>query len=133
MTYYEDLSTYSYLPDQPEMLNVGWLDRSHEFATGSTPGEVVDELLRLAEDPKNTLRGLHDCHFCDVESPIRLPLPGTNRSVALGTGEIHVASVDGTVFAVPSLVVHYIMAHRYCPPDSFIDAVRHMARSRDER
>lgn len=133
MTYYEDLSAYAYLPEQSEMLNVGWLDRNHEFAAGLTPTDVVDELLRLAEDPKNTLRGLHDCGFCDVESPIRLTLPGANRSVSLGMGEIHVASVDGTIFAAPSLVVHYITAHGYRPPDMFIDAVRHLARSREER
>jgi hypothetical protein len=31
--------------------------------------------------------------------------------------------MDGQLFAAPTLIVHYVDAHRYRPTDAFIDAV----------
>jgi hypothetical protein len=30
---------------------------------------------------------------------------------------------DGTVFAAPTLIIHYIAAHGYLPPEQFIAAL----------
>ena len=37
MTYFPDLSEYTYLRGKSAMINVGWLGRDHEFATGVVP------------------------------------------------------------------------------------------------
>ena len=42
--------------------------------------------------------------------------------VALGASNLFVPTSE-VLFVAPSLVVHYIDAHQYRPPDSFLDAV----------
>lgn len=123
MTYFEDLSEYSYLPDQPPMLNIGWLGRKHSFTVGSVTREVVVALLVLADEPANLMRGFHNCEFCDVDltEPVEAPVP--RGKVWLGNGEIHVRSDDGTVFAAPTLIAHYIGSHGYEPPAAFVEAL----------
>lgn len=133
MTYFEDLTPYTYLSDQPPMLNVGWLSRSHEFPTGDTPREVLESLYVLADQQENNiLRGVHDCEFCIQESPIRLPAPVPCGFVDLGMGELHASGPEGETYAAPSLVVHYIIEHGYRPPDAFMQAVLQTARMLEE-
>lgn len=121
MTFYPDLSEYVYLPSRVRMWNVGWLDSGHPFVQGELEGEVQDTILRLVARPLNMTRGYHNCHFCDVESPIRLD--GGGGAVGLGAAEIHVTDPIGRVFAAPDMVAHYITAHRYLPPREFVEAV----------
>jgi hypothetical protein len=45
------------------------------------------------------------------------------QKLALGDAEIRVTGRDGTVYAAPSLVAHYIAEHSYRPPDGFIEAL----------
>lgn len=40
----------------------------------------------------------------------------------MGIGNLFVPAAD-TIFVAPSLIVHYIDAHEYCPPQPFKDAV----------
>jgi hypothetical protein len=48
-----------------------------------------------------------------------VPLPGTT-----GNGEIRVIATAGaTTYVAPVLVLHYVVAHGYLPPQEFIDAV----------
>jgi hypothetical protein len=121
MTYFEDLTPYSY-SDWPEaMLNVGWLGQGHQFGIGEVDPKLRSGLISLAAHPVNMMRGLHNCQFCDVESPIAIDSPGA--SAFLGSGEIHVRSESGVVYAAPTLIVHYVMTHGYRPPQPFVDAV----------
>jgi hypothetical protein len=46
------------------------------------------------------------------------PLPGTT-----GNSEIRVAAANGITYVAPVLVLHYVIAHGYLPPQEFIDAV----------
>lgn len=126
--YIKDLKSYSYLSPMPPALAVGWLDERKRFTTGECPKDVRDRLVDLARDPRNILRGIHDCQFCprtdefrqfQVESPT---VPG--EMAYLGSGEVWVTGADGTSYAAPTLIVHYIDAHHYLPPQEFIDAVR---------
>ncbi|GAB3984108.1 hypothetical protein GCM10029978_092800 [Actinoallomurus acanthiterrae] len=104
------------------MLNVGWLGAGCEFPQSATPVDVIEKLIHLAQNPKNVMRGLHYCEFCEVESPVKVE-SSTGEIAWLGTGEIHVASPNGTSFVAPTLIIHYILEHRYCPPQPFIDAL----------
>lgn len=129
MTIYEDLSPYVYAPTDPSatMLNVGWLGHASKFDTGSIGEEVRDALVILAADHDvNVMRGMHDCELCDQESPIRVPLG--DRKITLGCSEIHATAEDCIVYVAPTLVIHYLDAHRYLPPQVFIDAVLATAR-----
>lgn len=123
MATYEDLSDYTYQPTERLLLNVGWLGANVSFATGPTDPSFVRRLLVLADNQQNIMRGVHYCEFCDEESPIRLSAPVERGWVSLGMGEIHVPGQDGTVFAAPSLIIHYITDHDYQPPREFQDAV----------
>lgn len=123
MATYDDLTEYRYSESDRPMLNVGWLGADREFRTGPPDAELVRSLLQLAERQENIMRGVHHCEFCDEESPIRLKAPVERGWVSLGMGELHVRGSEGVIYAAPSLVVHYVIAHGYQPPASFRAAV----------
>ena len=125
MSYFPDGSRYEFLAQTHPMINIGWLDCGHEFATGAVPDEVVTTLTVLALHQHNITRGTHNCHFCDEESPIEVPADVPRGFVWLGMGELHVVGTDGVTYSAPSLVIHYITRHGYQPPAEFIDAVQH--------
>ena len=123
MTHFADLSPYSYGPNHDGSLNVGWLDGSNSFPTGPVPSSVVDAILRLVRhQPVNRMRGWHRCELCeDPPYPARMDVDGA--PVTLGDAEIRVEASDGTTFAAPSLLAHYIDVHHYLPPRVFVEAV----------
>jgi hypothetical protein len=85
---------------------------------------VIDRLLVLADDQQNIMRGVHDCEFCDEESPVRLLATRARLGwVSLGMGELHARGEDGVLYSAPSLVIHYILRHCYLPPAAFQAAV----------
>ncbi|HEX2312604.1 MAG TPA: hypothetical protein VHJ17_02660 [Thermomonospora sp.] len=87
------------------------------------PERVVRAILRMTAERRlvNRTRGWHECFLCPAGPyPIRMDFEGTE--LALGDAEIRVVGPDGTVYAAPNLVAHYIGAHSYRPPQGFIDA-----------
>ena len=45
-------------------------------------------------------------------------------NIVLGSAEIRVVDTkNNIVYAAPNLILHYVINHRYMPPQSFIDAV----------
>lgn len=130
MTHFPDLSEYSYSPADRPIINIGWLGRGNSFTTGDIDEDSWDELVRLASEPVNVMRGLHDCEFCDMESPIRVPSEYSPRGFAsLGTGEVRVRGFGDCCYAAPTLLLHYIRSHGYLPPEEFIQAIHaHRAR-----
>ena len=125
--YYPDLSSCTYNGDfGPEHIAVGWLDSVHPFPQGPVPAGLAERLVELSLHPAIQYRGLHDCEFCP---------PGQGRDVfacsaagwqlRLGSAVVCVASRSGRVYAVPTLISHYIATHGYQPPAEFIDAVLH--------
>jgi hypothetical protein len=131
MSKYPDLSPYIYTNERSPyeqdgvsrgIVNIGWLGVGMDYTQGECPYDVVKKLISLATSPVNIMRGLHYCEFCDIESPVKIE--SKDGVVAwLGTGEIHVPSSEGLIYSAPTLIVHYIQAHRYLPPQSFCDAV----------
>lgn len=131
VTHFPDGSPYTYHRHAEGMVNIGWLDSSHEYRRGEVAEEVVDGLLRLVTRPDNQTRGLHECHFCGViYLQVDNPHSKTGTSL-LGSAEIHVrGSSDDTVLVAPTLVIHYILEHGYRPPDEFLEAVEVEVRRR---
>ena len=122
MTFFNDLSAYSYQDSEEKLVNIGWLDSHHDFPRSEPSSALIDALLVCASDDKNATRGFHDCEFCDEKSPIRLKTAG-GENVVLGMSEIHVLSRGGVKFAAPTLVAHYVAIHSYAPPMDFREAV----------
>jgi hypothetical protein len=129
--WYEDLSTYEYeAPDfaGPEgggaptavTLNVGWLERGRAFATGDVAGAVVERLRLLGEHaPTQVMRGWHYCDLC--------PQDVDDDDLARSHAEIRVVGADGSRYAPPTLIEHYVTAHGYSPPRAFVDALMRVA------
>ena len=121
MAYFADLTPYAYFPAsrfivQHDALNVGWLDSVHPFDMAIMSTAFRDRLRLLVSQPVNLCRGSHGC-WCGK---------------AQGNGEIRVTDAAGQVYAAPVLVLHYVTAHDYLPPEGFIDAVmRHTPTEKD--
>jgi hypothetical protein len=134
MAYFPDLSPYSYGGCRHEdVLHVGWLDNTHPFPQGALPHHLIAKIKALAANPVELYRGVHLCELC-AEPPNLKRVVGPNRvtesscewaewaKARWGNGEIRVRALD-TTFAAPVLIVHYIEAHAYLPPEKFLQAV----------
>lgn len=141
MTYYPDLSPYQYSggSTQENVVNIGWLDGAHDYPQGAVTEQFVEKLWGFCLVTVDRSLGLHLCDFCAVPYIPRLPGTGIksllNRQerwqvvqrgediIVLGSSEIRVFGRDGTIYAAPNLVYHYVVEHQYRPPDAFIQAV----------
>lgn len=133
MAWYEDSTPYRYGGgDERNALNVGWLESPHPFPTGDIAPDFIRKLVQLCVERRmNATRGFHVCPLCpppvleegrvDPFWPVRIEYQGAMRY--LGDTEIRVRHPSGTVFASPNMVAHYVVEHRYLPPQAFIDAV----------
>ena len=114
MTWQADLEPCTYLTKTPteQLLAVGWLSSHKPYPTGRTPKEVYDRLIELARDPwsPSTSMGSHECDLCQFTGE------------AFASANIFIPAGD-CLFAAPALIVHYVNAHHYRPPDVFCDAV----------
>ena len=142
MTYFADLSPYTYRsgpdivalrPGPPPFraiqstaprINVGWLGRFHRYRSGTVPEDTLDALLNvISHQLINVMRGTHGCHLCPTTGPGRTHLDWHGRTVSTGNGEIRIPTADGSHFAAPTLIGHYVAAHLYCPPPAFVQAL----------
>lgn len=117
--YFADLTPYRYLSEDSSLSNVGWLDGAHPFESGATPEAFVERLAHLSVHSREAkTRGIHICELCDPAraEPCYLVVGGERH--LLGTAEIHIGG-----FAAPSLLLHYVVDHRYRPPVEFVEAV----------
>lgn len=124
--YLADLSSYTTKEmsfELPNVLTIGWLDRSHSFNTGDVDPALLDMLKLLATtQPASQTRGFSDCKLCGCKR-VALEYRGVRR--LLGSAEVWIPHrADGSrVFAAPDLIVHYVDEHRYLPPEAFLDAL----------
>jgi hypothetical protein len=123
MTYFEDLSRYTYheatgiaVPAK----NVGWLDRHHSFAKEEPSSELLDAVWKHCFILVVPTRGLHTCEFCTIPSSTFVR---HGSKLLLGSGEIRVFNSSGDAFAAPNLIYHYISDHWYRPPREFVQAI----------
>jgi len=105
----EDLSPYS---DSERIVAVGWLSRDRKYPSGEVPSDVYRKLQELLVQPWQpaVTAGVHRCDLCLYAGE--------------KTGARNLFIPDGTrVFIVPELILHYMNAHQYRPPDEFCRAV----------
>jgi hypothetical protein len=127
MTHFDDGTPYTYAhclqgPTTP-VLNIGWLDRSREFPVGTTSAEFRDKLAWLCLR-KQVLpaRGIHACNICPAVKNGFHSIEIDGRKHELGSAEIRVAGSQ-VQYAAPNLILHYVVDHRYLPPEDFVASV----------
>jgi membrane protease YdiL (CAAX protease family) len=125
MTYFADLTDYSYIPtgrtSHAVTKNVGWLSAAHAFETGEPSEELLDRLWSYCSVSVAQTRGIHQCEFCpdkDVHFAER-----KGDKLLLGTSEIRVFADEGRIYAAPTLLYHYVKEHGYKLPEPFIQAL----------
>ncbi|MHB1766834.1 MAG: DUF7919 family protein [Phycisphaerae bacterium] len=125
MAHYLDLTPYAYLSGGAVALNIGWLSAGQPYTKGQVPSAAIESLRELVvTKPFNQTRGFHPCELCEAaiaSGGITACWGGTSRK--LGSAEIRVVSQAGVTYAAPDLVIHYIEAHGYMPPDEFMQAL----------
>lgn len=122
MTYFADLSRCAYfdrhVDPELELIAVGWLS-SGPYSQGPVAPELVSHLFDLLDtvwDPVQ-FRGLHDCERCSRNVH---GMRDAGRSVSVGQTNLFVPTLDSDgLFVAPSLILHYIVDHGYCPPETF--------------
>jgi hypothetical protein len=113
VSFFDDLTPYTYLhpeEEQPETVNIGWLDRWHSFPTGPTSAPFREKLRKLCQRRVKRTRGFYACDFCKGKDK-----PHSSAEIRVQGG--------GQVYAAPELVYHYVAVHSYKPPEEFIAAV----------
>jgi hypothetical protein len=131
MAYFEDLTLYRYWEGHafpamgPNIVNVGWLERGHDFPKGAVPQPFIARLWHCCRAAVMMARGFHDCEFCRFQPSGPLPVTYACETLELGYEEIRAFGRQGRVFAAPNLIFHYVTKHCYKPPEEFIDAVLH--------
>jgi hypothetical protein len=116
---FPDRSPYALLPSQAgeAALNIGRLDRGHDFPTGKVSAQLVEKLIKLTgTEPFHRSRGWQQCPFCSID-PVTAPFAG--KLISLGGAAISVRARTGTVFAAPDLICHHISDYAYKPPEEF--------------
>ncbi len=126
MSYFEDLTPYTYFPEENNntILNIGWLSPSYEYKKGKVPKHIIQELKKLFENPVNLTRGFQICKFCQNSNFITyLKHVFMFKKIATqGNGEIRITH-DGITYVAPRMIIHYIIKHGYCPPKEFLVAI----------
>ena len=127
MSYFVDLSPYSYIERQHPIaqnkinyqeLNLGWLDKQFPFLKALTERTFHKHLFDFCQYRINQTRGFHGCDFCSSKK-------GRSDVISFGSCEARVFDLNGTVYASPEMICHYVVAHQYRPPDVFVNAVMH--------
>jgi hypothetical protein len=133
MTHYEDLSPYTYftetIPPGISARCVGYLDPAHPYPRADPADEFADRLFELCRDHLCAVtHGWHGCQLCRRRFfgggrtyPVKVARGG--EAILVGHGEVRVRGGAGTWLIAPDMVVHYVLAHRYAPPEAFVMAV----------
>jgi hypothetical protein len=122
--YYQDLTPYQYISVEkdPPTLNIGWLDNTHPYPQGQASAPFVARLWLFCQSPVNQTRGYHACQFC-AEPSFGVRFQHGDEECWLGSAEIRVFSLEGTAYAAPDMVYHYVVDHHYLPPEEFVRSV----------
>jgi hypothetical protein len=131
--HHEDLEPYGLAtsPFDPQRA-VGWLQRGHAYPTGQTAPEVISRLFAFVTDPWIAVTrnlGYDPCNLC-IDPPAKAPTVvtwrpatwGRRRQAEVGAAILYVPGTD-RVYVAPSMILHYIVVHRYAPPAVFTEAV----------
>lgn len=136
--HFEDLAPYGMLAEFAPGMRVkavGWLQRGSQFQTGRVDPRVISRLFEDVNASWGGRRfycmGYHPCDLCPnapqrTGTPVVWQEPGAVDSASLtatvGGAELYVPG-NGLVYIAPSMILHYILSHDYCPPPEFAEAV----------
>ena len=143
--HYPDLKSYHMYDDiYPNMLNIGWLDKSYDFPKGKVSRILVEKLryLTLLAKEQDMFRYTHPsgivihsglvrgpifkCPYCEEKIGL---FEGSDQSdnpkgVQLGINTMEIPDVNGDIIYIfPTLLYHYITEHYYQPPQQFLEAL----------
>lgn len=123
MSNYQDFSPYSYMWDKEKnTYNIGWLEGC-DFPRGDVPDEFIIKLWEYIKYPVLIARGFHINHELDKERT-KVIVDYIGYNFRLGYAELRVVDdKNDVVYASPNLILHYIVNHRYLPPQEFINSV----------
>lgn len=137
--YFEDLSPHSYSVYDPEgqivqfdeVLNIGWLEKGHEYTKGYVDEKILTKLKDLIgkvsfTQPETRYMGYHNCDFCTYTEQDRPSITWQGLDVILSRLVIWIPSpiTSDLYYAFPDLMYHYIKDHNYRPPDEFLVALK---------
>lgn len=103
-----NLAYSSSVPERFVAVMIGWLG-DEVPTTGEVSGEFIEK-LRWACDHHTIDQGWLGEHECEIYHRF------SDR------GEVLIANA-GKMYVAPRMILHYIEAHAYCPPQEFLDAV----------
>lgn len=129
MSWFNDLAPCDYFgPEHAAGLKaVGWLEEGREFRSGKADPRFVHKLVLLLGEP-SPLDRQTDPHYCSLcafsrgPSEFRLWQSPGMPAVPLGNRNLCVPGA-GCLYVAPSLILHYVDAHQYAPPEEFVKAV----------
>lgn len=103
----------------------GWLDPDADYRTGQCPQSVVHGLIDAARKPVQQTRGFHHCALCgtsDASSMGTAYQTPDGGNLILGSACLEMQDRERQMWIAPNLVLHYIDAHQYLPPDPILQA-----------
>ncbi|UYQ64536.1 HEAT repeat domain-containing protein [Streptomyces peucetius] len=109
-----DLSPYEYRKFPLPMRSVGWLGRRFGVQGGGAQNVTVADMQRFKGASRrlgSVTLGTHECEFCPADLPFE------------GNGEYRYYCRSGEVYAAPSMILHYVDEHGYCPPREFLESL----------
>ena len=111
--YFPDLSTKCSADHGECVRAIGWLAAGQDFPKGEVPPQFLEKLREHLKVPWQTIKfwGSHRCELCPPNS--HAPSDSNNLWIP----------GDAVVYVAPAMILHYIEAHQYKPPDEFITAV----------
>jgi hypothetical protein len=116
--YYKDFTVCDYFRADDwlcRLIAVGWLEYGKPYDTGDVNRNVIAKVRDLRPEFAQVVplfRGLHSCSICERAGDGRALLEGSHVNLFIPH--------QGFVFVAPGRVDHYIEAHRYLPPESFM-------------
>jgi hypothetical protein len=129
MTYFADLSEYTYFEPLPGTKNIGWLSAGHDFKRAVLPDFLLERLWQFCKVSIAQSRGIHNCELCSEDA---CRVQRNDERLLLGTSEIRVFGTAGEIYAAPTLIYHYIVDHHYAPPEEFLVALQEGASPPDK-
>ena len=132
--YFPDLSPYDYYAPAafPGVFTIGWLDQAHPYETGDVAAGLVRKLTSAmigtssANVHVNQIRGVRPCGLCGMDE-------FEDRRLRIGSTEVWIPGAQEVYYASPSMLLHYITAHRYLPPEPFRAALTSLDLSKPYR
>jgi hypothetical protein len=114
-------------PDSTKLLAVGWLEPGYDYRHGEFAEDYIRKLVELLVNPWQPAMtmGRHSCGFCRLSggpASFRLGNQADNSEVQMGVSNLWLPA-EGFLYVAPSLILHYMDAHGYSPPNEFQAAV----------